>query len=226
MQSIQPSGPYYLGGFCFGGVIAYEIARQLEQLGEKTALLAIIDGFLPDLIQRKRPLYDPLRLRIIRESAPYWVQGYEEFGGWQLKERVFSKFGRGAGPQQNANQRNTYNDPEGSLDVAYMADYAATRREIRRQIVEIHHRAADAYSPQAYGGQITLFHARLMGVRHALFGSIDPQRGWDRLAKGGVSARPVAGSHTGLLKNPNVSDLTAKLNEALQTSMAATQQGS
>ena len=223
IQSVQPSGPYYLGGFCFGGVVAYEIARQLEQRGEKTALLAIIDGFLPDLVQRKRPFFDPLRLQIIRESAPYWVQGYEEFGGWQLRERVFSKFGRGHGPQQDNNQRNTYNDPEGSLDVAFMADYAATKREIRRQIVEIHHRAADAYSPQAYGSQITLFHARLLGVRHALSGPIDPRRGWDRLAKGGVSTRPVAGSHTGLLKNPNVSDLAAKLNEALQTTMAASQ---
>jgi hypothetical protein len=41
--SIQPLGPYYLGGMCEGGIIALEIALQLQQEGRDVALLAEFD---------------------------------------------------------------------------------------------------------------------------------------------------------------------------------------
>ena len=45
--SIQPQGPYHLAGFCFGGVVAYEIARQLERRASGSLQVAILDGGLP-----------------------------------------------------------------------------------------------------------------------------------------------------------------------------------
>lgn len=47
IRSIQPSGPYYLAGESFGGVMAYEIAQQLQAQGEKVALLAFLDTKAP-----------------------------------------------------------------------------------------------------------------------------------------------------------------------------------
>ena len=44
LQSVQPHGPYMLGGWCFAGVVAFEIARQLEALGERVSLLALFDA--------------------------------------------------------------------------------------------------------------------------------------------------------------------------------------
>src|SRR5262249_28392466 len=41
IQSIQPSGPYLLGGWSFGGVVAVEMARQLKQQNNQTAHLAL-----------------------------------------------------------------------------------------------------------------------------------------------------------------------------------------
>ena len=41
IQKIQPVGPYYLGGTCNGGMVAYEIARLLRSQGEEIALLAM-----------------------------------------------------------------------------------------------------------------------------------------------------------------------------------------
>ena len=49
----------------------------------------------------------------------------------------------------------------------------------------------------------------------------DPYRGWDKLAKGGVAIRSVAGSHVGLLTNPYVSDLAAQLNDVIRSAMMA-----
>lgn len=43
IQSVQPRGPYYLGGWCTGGLLAFEVARQLEQLAQEIKFLAIID---------------------------------------------------------------------------------------------------------------------------------------------------------------------------------------
>lgn len=43
----QPSGPYFLGGMCAGGLIAYAMATQLEQLGEKVSMVAILDAATP-----------------------------------------------------------------------------------------------------------------------------------------------------------------------------------
>ncbi|MEW2446436.1 amino acid adenylation domain-containing protein [Streptomyces parvulus] len=47
LRDIQPSGPYALGGWCFGGVIAYEVAGQLRAAGEEIELLAAIDSRAP-----------------------------------------------------------------------------------------------------------------------------------------------------------------------------------
>ena len=44
IRSIQPRGPYLLGGMCAGGVIAYEIAQQLQSQGEKVAMVALLDA--------------------------------------------------------------------------------------------------------------------------------------------------------------------------------------
>jgi thioesterase domain-containing protein/acyl carrier protein len=49
IQTIQPQGPYFLGGHSFGGHVAYEMACQLNNLGYEVALLAILDAGAPDM---------------------------------------------------------------------------------------------------------------------------------------------------------------------------------
>ncbi len=52
IRRIQPNGPYYLLGWCFGGKVAHSIAIQLEQQGEKVALLALLDTYPKDGAQQ------------------------------------------------------------------------------------------------------------------------------------------------------------------------------
>ncbi len=47
MCSIQPEGPYMLGGFCNGGLTAYEMARQLHAQGQQVDLLVLMDSIPP-----------------------------------------------------------------------------------------------------------------------------------------------------------------------------------
>jgi amino acid adenylation domain-containing protein len=45
LQTVQPEGPYCLAGYSFGGLVAYEMARQLELQGQTVALLALLDTY-------------------------------------------------------------------------------------------------------------------------------------------------------------------------------------
>lgn len=47
IQSKQAKGPYDLGGYSLGGVLAYEVIRQLQEAGETVSTLVLIDS--PDL---------------------------------------------------------------------------------------------------------------------------------------------------------------------------------
>jgi thioesterase domain-containing protein len=64
IQAVQPRGPYDLGGFSFGGLIAYEIARQLQERGEIVNTIAMADAL--DL----RSLLDSLGLKSSTEASP------------------------------------------------------------------------------------------------------------------------------------------------------------
>ena len=57
IRAVQPQGPYFLGGYCFGGMVAFEMAQQLQGQGEEVALLVLLD--LADLKNCK-----PLRRQI------------------------------------------------------------------------------------------------------------------------------------------------------------------
>ncbi|HLW00769.1 MAG TPA: amino acid adenylation domain-containing protein [Ktedonobacterales bacterium] len=47
LRAIQPEGPYLLGGFCFGGLLAYEMARQLQAQGQQVDFLLLINTTSP-----------------------------------------------------------------------------------------------------------------------------------------------------------------------------------
>ncbi|UKO99561.1 non-ribosomal peptide synthetase [Nostoc sp. UHCC 0870] len=44
IRQVQPQGPYFLGGLCIGGVLAFEIALQLQKQGQKIEMLALLDS--------------------------------------------------------------------------------------------------------------------------------------------------------------------------------------
>src|SRR5205085_2838295 len=47
VRRIQAEGPYFLGGYSFGGTLAFEMAQQLRARGENVALLFMIDSLYP-----------------------------------------------------------------------------------------------------------------------------------------------------------------------------------
>jgi acetoacetyl-CoA synthetase len=66
LRRIQPQGPYLLVGFSLGALVVYEMARQLEKLGEKISLLILIEGY-PNLNLVSFGQWLRVRTRVVRD---------------------------------------------------------------------------------------------------------------------------------------------------------------
>jgi len=88
MREKQPHGPYFLGGMCAGGVIAYEMARQLEAAGEVVEFVVLLDSALPKTPKRQG--------RIARQRMGRLTQLVAERGGkgnpFELVFAILRKF--------------------------------------------------------------------------------------------------------------------------------------
>src|SRR6185295_12459386 len=57
IRAVQPEGPFHLGGWSLGGVVAFEMAQQLQAGGQQAGLLALLDSRVPR--KPARPARDP-----------------------------------------------------------------------------------------------------------------------------------------------------------------------
>ncbi|HEY9753460.1 MAG TPA: thioesterase domain-containing protein [Coleofasciculaceae cyanobacterium] len=72
MRLLQPEGPYFLMGLCMGGVIAYEMAQQLDAQGQQVALLALCDSFLGNSSKVLPPLQ--ILSNLLRQGPAGWLK--------------------------------------------------------------------------------------------------------------------------------------------------------
>jgi phthiocerol/phenolphthiocerol synthesis type-I polyketide synthase D len=91
IKRLQPEGPHLLAGFSFGGVTAYEMARQLAAAGRPPALVVLIDSIAPDAV-RDRFATSPLK-RWRRQAKVEWKWFAWKLGWarWTVARRVFPK---------------------------------------------------------------------------------------------------------------------------------------
>ncbi len=75
IKRIQPEGPYRIGGYSFGGLVAYEMAQQLEAQGEEMALLALFDTYPGKMQSRGSQLKNLLGLPLKEQVSFVWKKG-------------------------------------------------------------------------------------------------------------------------------------------------------
>ena len=78
LLAIQPSGPYRLGGYCLRGVIAFEMAQQLQAQGKQVDLVTMLETYNPSMVPRSklRALSLPLFLQDLWfHGANFWFAG-------------------------------------------------------------------------------------------------------------------------------------------------------
>jgi thioesterase domain-containing protein len=171
VRKIQPEGPYHLGGFCNGGLIVYEMARQLRTAGQEVRLLVLIDaiptrcvkirnviagmGTLLHLSQQKQlALY--LRLQhLFRYLTDKYTEDYAHI-------KTFD---------------------------ARIASWFPPLETLRHEYPAMFYWATALYKPTCYPGKVTLFWDEAEPVRRAW---------WRKMAEGKdaeVDVHIIAGSH-------------------------------
>jgi thioesterase domain-containing protein len=67
IRAVQPDGPYRLGGWSFGGAVAFEMARQLRAEGARVDFLALLDSWSPELSDATEATEDEVREIVARD---------------------------------------------------------------------------------------------------------------------------------------------------------------
>ena len=213
IRIIQPHGPYYLAGYCYGGVVAYEMARQLSSVGESVAHLALIDAAAPNQPRQPRSWQSTW---CSLSNLPYWLHDFwqRDRGGRPLTAHIHE---RATTAWQMAARR------RGTVDMAAPMELVLTESnrpgipDAVRMVMETQQQAISGYEPQPYHGRVTLYRVRAQ----SLFVASDPTNGWGRLAAGGLDVRRIAGAHYDLLDEPYVRTLADQLRRDLHEKTAS-----
>jgi thioesterase domain-containing protein/acyl carrier protein len=214
IRTLQADGPYYLGGYSFGGSVALEMAQQLHAQGRKVACLAILDH-TPPPTRYQTAFWSPAGLLEFFGNLPLWLRDDLFRAG---SSRVFHRFrllGRSVLRRMRSLLGRTPSD-SGAPEVDAFFDLARIPEQFRRLLVA-NYRALRAYVPKVYPGRVTLFRARTRPLlrMHGL------DLGWSKLAGGGLDIHVIPGNHETILKQPNVQVLAARLQSCLASNRVA-----
>jgi thioesterase domain-containing protein/acyl carrier protein len=210
IMQVQPSGPLCIGGFCGGGVVAYEVARQLIAQGRRVETLLLIDTVAPSLRFRSawallRRVAAVVRLspatqrEIFRRLKWYaeelQVSGRTGFTGWiALLWRKLMWLGTGA--------RSGAPEAAAALDPVTCDARLALGRQF--------HQRASAYVPGDYPGRVVLFRSTYLDSPRAT-GTVDR---WRMLASG-MEVHSIPGDHFTCVTT-HAADLAAAMRPYLQ----------
>ena len=210
VRSHQPEGPYYLGGYCFGGNVAYEMARQLQAQGGQVALLALLDSAPANVgyenIQWWRAEFPGLFTR----NLYYWLRDFGDLKPRDRRRFVLRKirtFGRKLARLARPNQGGTTMDLEEVIDPSHFPEHEL-------KLWKIHLSALAEHVQRPYEGHVTLFRTR----GHPLLCSYARDLRWSPLAAGGVTVKLIPGSHESIFMEPHVRALARSLTAALSAS--------
>jgi thioesterase domain-containing protein len=213
IRQVRPRGPYLLGGYCFGALVAFEIAQQFSQQGEEIRMLFLLDPDQPKNVLLA-PASAPLAANPTMESSPQqW---------WSRHLRSLSSLGS---PAEKLDYCLTRLNGVVKLVCASVArpvvksakkitieaclkldcKIPATLRS--SYILAAYGRAVEQYIPSIYRGRLDIFVSAEGGQESQC---------WPQLAEGGVEIHVVPGDHRTVLKEPYlkhwVGELKTRLN--------------
>jgi thioesterase domain-containing protein len=204
IRSLQPEGPYLLGGFSGGGITALEVAQQLLAQGETVGLLAMLDTPAgPERLptRRERLLIQSQKLR--REGVAYVGRWASRRLRWEL-ERLRGRLQPPAVEQSPAEFRSS------GIEAAF--------RE-----------AVEHYRIPVYSGKLVLFRPPLDAAHPLPEGRVasservivDSHNHWKPFVTGGIDLHVVPGDHDSMVLEPNVRVLAQKLRSCLEDAQPA-----
>lgn len=208
VTAIDPDGPYCVGGYSAGGVLALELARQLEARGRRVALLAILDGGLPAAARHtyRWQAHTPVSLArhlwfwLVDDAARMPLGEWPErlaSKGRSIVARVRGRIGVAGGPPLDVRDR---------LGIyRYPREYSA--------YVEPRFEAFQQYQPGPVACAMLFVRSRTGSLHGPPAEALVAD--WRRLTRGAFTSVSVPCSHRTLLSDPHVREVSRHLEDAL-----------
>ncbi len=190
MLALQPEGPYFLGGYCGGGTIAFEMAQQLRARGQQVALLALFNTYNWSKSPPANSFPDRL-YSLVKDIECHW----RNLSLLEPKEKLTFLLERAQWGQRRL--------------MAQMIARSAILPLV--SLGKLHDQLAMNYVPQVYQGRLTLFLTRRLKASDQ-----GPQVGWSGLAAGGIEVHEVPAYFRGMLVEPFVRSLAEQLRTCLK----------
>ncbi|MBW4637352.1 MAG: amino acid adenylation domain-containing protein [Gloeocapsa sp. UFS-A4-WI-NPMV-4B04] len=207
LRQVQPRGPYYLGGWSFGGLVAFEMGQQLHRSGEQV-FLAIIDTLAP-VSSNQLSFWDGLKflLTTVSRSIYPFLLDY-----WSLISDRFSNKSISISAQKITTPHTWLSFLERAT-VKYLIPQETRLRMLDEltlarmlKIFYANSRATLKYMPPQYPNALALFR-----TNEQLSKSDDPTLGWNQLTTSNVQVHCIPGNHLTMLRKPHVQVLAKYL---------------
>jgi thioesterase domain-containing protein len=203
IRTVQPHGPYRLGGYCLGGSIALEMAQQLLTAGEPVELVAMLENYHVHAIGWPLPL--PKRMANTFLNVYYhFLNVVEAPRGTRLA------FVREKSRVEMLRTRIACRHWTGKLLGVFgfsMASWHQNHLKVR----DAYDAAFERYKVRPYPGKISLFLPR-----RRLAGFHDPLAGWAGVARDGTEVFTLSANPRGSLVEPHVRELAGALQQSLK----------
>jgi aspartate racemase len=196
LKAVQPEGPYYIAGYCFGTIVAFEMAQSLLRAGEEVELLAMFNGPSPVWTRTYRNLEEQpgRRARVATTPGSTLGQpGRPRVPPAGLPRKVLrvlrdpERLRRWLGWARFRLRRTKERGVDYASAKTRMILGRPLSEDLRgRYFLRIAAVAERAYEPSVYPGEILLFHG------DGLYD--DPELGWTGLAAAGVHSIAVPGA--------------------------------
>jgi len=200
----QPEGPYFLGGFCGDGVLAFETARQLRAQGLAVPLLVLFEAQTPDRYPDFKGKGVQLREMIGRlgfRRLGHHLANLRQTSGGEAKRGYILVRVR----ELVRDLSNLY--WQASIDWSLRINHG--RLSDFRQVLFM---AEKSYRPRDYDGDVAIF--RCTDYRPTAYE--DRHGGWREFVDGSLEVHEISGDHLGMLNEPNVQTLAEKLSDCLR----------
>lgn len=198
VRQYQPRGPYYLAGYSFGGVLAFEMARQARMAGEEVAFLALLDTENPAGRWRLRGLLERIAVR------------WQSTAGSSYPVRVWCLVRRAA--------------EAAVAKVRWLGELASqalkwnSRPHSRLRAMQVraaHWAAMEAYSPPPVDVPVLLCRTQAIDDKF----DVPPDYGWSGVTPA-LTIRDVPGEHLTIFSPPHAPALARVIEAHLETAKA------
>jgi thioesterase domain-containing protein/acyl carrier protein len=201
--TIQPDGPYYLAGYCLGGSIAYETARQLTAIGKRVELVGLIESHNSNFERHSK---------IFLQSPRHFLQNlwFHFANAWSLgprerplflHEKIDIEIGR-------LRQR---------LRAAWFGDSQAEKTAFPHlALKKMNDAAAKNYRPLSYRGRVAVIRPKAYFA-----GLASPSLGWDESVEQGVEIYELPVYPKGMLVDPFCRSLARTLTQCMRRAREA-----